>query len=165
MPASCPTVDTGLTWTSYTPDGAGFEVSFPGDAEPSRNTHSQVIDDMPATVETATIAHPPCSFVVAWSELPTEPEPGLGQREAAWAAEGLSGTVVSEGEALVAGLPGYEFIVTADAAATGLGIGLWVREQYLVVGRRVYLVQAIAADPPGVNPLADEFFATFAVQP
>lgn len=162
----CPTNGPDLIWTTYVPrNEAGFTVAFPGETYPSRNVHQPLIDDRVVTLNTASVRFESCSFVVGWAYFPTSQQAGLGHREAGWLAEGLGGKVESEGEALVGGLPGYEFTVSGRGSVSGTDGRIRVREQYLVIDRHLYLLQALSDDPPGANPLADEFFASFTVEP
>lgn len=145
-------------WTAFAPEGARFSIEFPTEQQPSRNIRPvQYGGEFDHYLRNATILTTEGVFVVGWSVAERDLGPDIGHQEAAWLAEGLGGTIVSEGEALVGGHPGYEYVVATT--------GLRVHNQYLQLGRRAYVLQVIVADPPGTSPLADEFFASFEVEP
>lgn len=149
-----PSLQPPSAWKSFTSADGGFSIEFPGDAEPISS------DGQGLTTNGLFLATSAGTFTVMWADVPVV-RADYGPAIARGRAADMSATIVSQGDAEVGGLPGYQFVLAVSKCGPSFPGSCRVTWQVLPSGSRLYQVLTAAPDPPGTNPLTDRFLTSF----
>ena len=99
-----------------------------------------------------------------WADVPGV-RADYGPAMAKGRAADMPATIVSQGDAEVGGLPGYQFVLAVSKCGPSIPGACRVTWQVLPVGNRLYQIMAVTPDPPGTSPLTERFLTSFKPRP
>ena len=104
------------------------------------------------------------TFTAVWADVPGV-RADYGPAMAKGRAADMPATIVSQGDAEVGGLPGYQFVLAVSKCGPSIPGACRVTWQVLPVGNRLYQIMAVTPDPPGTSPLTERFLTSFRPRP
>lgn len=155
---AAPSLQPPSAWKSFTLADGGFSIEFPGDAEPLSS------DAQGLTTNGLGLATSAGTFTALWTAVPGV-RSDYGPAMAADMSADMSATIMSQGDAEVGGLPGYQFVLFVSSCGPSIPRACRVTWQVLPLGNRLYSLTTVTPDPPGTNPLTDRFLASFRPRP
>ncbi len=151
---AAPSLQPPSGWKLFTLADGGFSIEFPGDAEPLSS------DAQGLTTNGLGLATSAGSFTAMWADVPGV-RADYGPAVAEGRAADMSATIVSQGDAEMGGLPGYQFVLSVSKCGPSIPGACRVTWRVLPVGNRLYQLVTVTPDPPGTNPLTDQFLTSF----